>query len=114
MLRTLFARLTLSKPSVLTTHQTSRTEDRHHWRALHHTVRAVICQDEPCLDDDTALHRRPAWQRQEWAAQLSASLDTTVTATDIANQRTIRGLTHWLYHGTITSEKIDRIRALGW
>lgn len=94
--------------------ETGSAEAAHdEFAVLRDTILRTLQQDEPNLDGHTSLDRRPAWLRREWAERLSACTAQTITADDIARQRTACGLAHWLHRASLSDATLDKLRQQG-
>lgn len=88
-------------------------EDRKQFLQIRDTILRVLQEKDPTVREFTSLDRRPLWQRQEWAHELSPHLPFAVSAQNIEEQRTVAGLAHWLYRSTLNEATIASLRQQG-
>lgn len=80
---------------------------------LRDTILRALRYDVPDIGPYTNLDRRPHWLRREWAERLSACTGHTITADDIARERTICGLANWLHRTTLSESTLAALRQKG-
>lgn len=80
---------------------------------LRASILRTVRSADGTVDEFTNLSRWPHWQRAEWAATLSTTLRQNITAADIAEHRTVRGLAHQLHRNTLSDTHIATMRAHG-